>query len=132
MTMAKTMKAKALDALLDSRTITEAAQKAGISRKTLYEYMRNDPEFSQAFQAAQERLIFDRIEAISEDQQRALKTVCALMDDEKQPGAVRLRAAQTILETSEALRKCAAEIAAANTTAATDAEAMPVIVIRRP
>ena len=130
--MAKTLKTKALEALLDSRTLSEAAQKAGIARKTLYDYMRNDSEFAKAFQAAQERLILERIETIDHDQKRAMQTVFAIMDDQNQPGAVRLRAAQTILETSEALRKCAAEIAAANAaaTATKDENEMPTIVIR--
>lgn len=44
MSMSKDLKKdRALTALLESNTLTEAAEKAGISRKTLYNYIRNDP-----------------------------------------------------------------------------------------
>ena len=42
-------KQAALEALMQSSTLTEAAEKAGISRKTLYSYIRHDFEFSHAY-----------------------------------------------------------------------------------
>lgn len=116
----KQSKARALDALLDSATLTEAAEKAGISRKTLYSYMRDDIEFARAFKAAQERLTLERIEAVEADRQRATKAIFALMDDKTQPGAVRLKAAQIILETATAAQDKAAAITNRNVTANND------------
>lgn len=95
-------KAKALAALLDSTTLTEAAEKVGLNRQTIYRYMRDDPEFSRAYKEAQERIAFEQTETIIADRQRAKETIFAIMEDVKQPGAVRLKAAQSVLEASEA------------------------------
>lgn len=110
-------KARALDALLDSATFTEAAEKAGISRKTLYSYMRDDLEFARAFKAAQERLTLERISAIEAERKRATDIIFAIMDDATQPGAVRLKAAQTILEAATTAQAQAAAIIERNVTA---------------
>jgi len=95
-------KAKALAALLDSTTLTEAAEKAGLNRQTIYRYMRDDPEFSRAYKEAQERIAFEQAEAIIADRQRAKETIFAIMEDANQPGAVRLKVAQSVLQTSDA------------------------------
>lgn len=116
----KQNKARALDALLDSATITEAAEKAGISRKTLYSYMREDVEFARAYKAAQERLTLERMATVEADRQRATATIFSLMDDKTQPGAVRLKAAQTILEAATAAQQQAAAIASRNVSANSD------------
>lgn len=106
-------KQKALEALLDSRTLTEAAQKAGISRRTLYTYIRTDLKFATAYQAAQEQSVIDQLEAISDEKSRAKAVILSLMEDEEQPAAVRLKAAQSILDTADALQKASASIASA-------------------
>lgn len=116
-TKANANKARALDALLDSRTFTEAAEKAGIARKTLYSYLRDDVEFARAYKAAQERLTLERMEAIEADRQRAKAAIFAIMDDTKQPGAVRLKAAQSILEAVTAEQGKVDAITARNVTA---------------
>lgn len=110
-------RARALDALLDSRTFTEAAEKAGITRKTLYSYLRDDVEFARAYKAAQERLTLEHMEAIEADRQRAKAAIFAIMDDTKQPGAVRLKAAQSILEAVTAEQGKIDAITARNVTA---------------
>lgn len=125
--MSKAGKVKALNALLDSSTLSEAADKAGISRKTLYSYIRNDADFARAFQTAQERLTFECIDRIEADRQRATEAVFAIMDDVKQPGAVRLKAAQTILDHAEAFRQRMAMTI--QTMPRCD---MPTIIIERP
>ena len=43
-------KKKALEALLDSRSLTEAADKAGITRRTLYGYIHHEPDFAKAYE----------------------------------------------------------------------------------
>lgn len=116
-TKANANKARALDALLDSRTFTEAAEKAGIARKTLYSYLRDDVEFARAYKSAQERLTLERMETIEADRQRAKAAIFALMDDTTQPGAVRLKAAQSILEAVTAEQGKIDAIAARNVTA---------------
>ncbi len=51
-------KEKALTALLESATITEAAKKCGLSEKTLRRYLE-DAEFQKEFRAAR-RVIFEQ------------------------------------------------------------------------
>ena len=51
-------KEKALTALLESATITEAAKKCGLSEKTLRRYL-DDAEFQKEFRAAR-RVIFEQ------------------------------------------------------------------------
>lgn len=130
-------KVKALEALIDSKNMSEAAAKSGIARRTLYDYLQHDPEFAKAFKAVQDRMILDRLDAVEADRQRALSTVFALMDDKEQPGAVRLRAAQTVLEMGEAVAQAARIVAKDNLTALGITDDAPeeepvVIVIRRP
>lgn len=112
-------KGKALAALLDSNTFTEAAEKAGISRKTLYSYMRDDLDFAKAYKAAQERLTLEHLETIEADRQRAKNAIFAIMEDSKQPGTVRLKAAQSILDAATAAANKAEVIANSNVTANT-------------
>ena len=107
-------KQNALDALLDSNTFTEAAEKAGISRKTLYNYMRTDTDFAQAYREARERLTLERLDAIENERQRAKDTILAIMDDAAQSSAVRLRAAQTILDAGQTIEKAADTLIAEN------------------
>lgn len=109
-------KARALAALLDSRTLTEAAEKAGITRKTLYSYIRDDLDFATAYKAAQEQMQLERMEAVADDRQRAKDAIIAIMEDEGQPGAVRLKAAVSLLQAADAEREKGATIAAQNVT----------------
>lgn len=95
-------KARALAALLDSTTFTEAADKAGINRQTLYRYMRDDADFSRAYKETQERLILEQAETIAAERRRAKDTIFSIMEDAEQPAAVRLKAAQSVLEATQA------------------------------
>ena len=92
------MKARALAALLDSNTLTEAADKAEISRKTLYNYMRDDSDFANAYQAAQEQLAIEQMDALASDRERAKTTILNLMEDKEQSAAIRLKAAQSVFD----------------------------------
>lgn len=116
----KQNKARALDALLDSATLTEAAEKAGISRKTLYSYIRNDGDFARAYKEAQERLTLERIEDIKAERRKATDVILSLMNDQAQPGAVRLKAAQLILDSTSAAIEKAETITSRNVTANND------------
>lgn len=100
----------ALRALMDSRTLTEAAEKAGISRKTLYTYIRSDSDFAIAYQEAIEESITAAAESIESRAARATEVVESIMNDQEQPGALRLKAAQMILEDCDRKRERARSI----------------------
>lgn len=97
----KANKEKALAALLDARTFSEAATAAGLSRRTLFNYLHADGDFASAYR---EQLELRRIEAAEQaaaDMADAIRAVMDLMNDPMQPGAVRLKAAQTLIERAE-------------------------------
>ena len=107
-------KAAALAALLESSTLTEAAEKAGISRKTLYTYIREDFEFSKAYKSLREHEAISALERMEQQRERASGVLLSIMDDEEQPGMVRLKAAQAIMEAAAKQSSIAASIAAEN------------------
>ena len=83
-------------ALLDNGTIRAAAQAAGISERTLYDRM-NKGEFQALYKAAKADLIRAAVLNINRQLQAAIDTVVEVMQDPDNNAAVRLQAAQTIL-----------------------------------
>jgi len=110
--MADTAKQKALAALLDSSTLTEAAKKAGINRKTLYNYIHTDIDFARAYEEAQAQIVIAQLEDMSEARNQAREVITGIMQDEKQPAAIRLKAAQSVFSIAEAQQKRAEAITA--------------------
>lgn len=110
-------KARALAALMDSATFTEAAEKAGITRKTLYSYIRGDAEFAKAYMDAQDQIALEQLESIEERRHRAEETIFEIMEDKTQPGAVRLKAAQSLLGAIAGAQERAEKIANQSITA---------------
>ena len=87
----------ALAALLDSSSMTEAAEKAGISRRTMYGYLHNDVDFARAYDEARNRQAIAHMDALNARRERAQAVIMDLLEDTEQPAAIRLKAAQTIL-----------------------------------
>lgn len=96
-------KQAALAALAESATLTEAAEKAGISRRTLYGYIREDIDFSVAYKSLQEQATLRAYDAAAAQRAHASEVVEAIMDDAEQPGAVRLKAALSIIDKADKL-----------------------------
>ena len=107
-------KAAALAALMECDTFTEAAEKAGISRKTLYNYLTEDQEFATAHRAMQERRTLERADKAEANFDLAVKTVLELMEYGKAPPAVRLKAALSLMEATSADRDRCGELAQRN------------------
>ena len=83
-------------ALLDHGTIRAAAKAAGISERTLYDRM-NRGEFQALYKSAKADLIRAAVLNINRQLQAAIDTVVEVMQDPDTNAAVRLQAAQTIL-----------------------------------
>lgn len=96
-------KQAALAALAESSTLTEAADKAGISRRTLYGYIREDIDFSVAYKSLQEQATLRAYDAAAARRDHASEVVEAIMDDVEQPGAVRFKAALSIIDKADKL-----------------------------
>lgn len=108
-------KALALSALMECDTFTEAAEKAGISRRTLYSYLSEDEAFARAHRAMQERRTLERAELVEQNFQRAMQTVVQLMEDQQNtPCAVRLKAALSLMELAQTEHERAGVLAQKN------------------
>lgn len=83
-------------ALLNNGTLRAAAAAVGISERTLYDRMNNG-DFQALYKAAKADLIRAAVFNINNQLQAAIDTVVAVMQDENNNAAVRLQAAQTIL-----------------------------------
>lgn len=109
--------AAALAALAESSTLTEAAERAGISRRTLYGYIRNDMEFSVAYKSLQEQATLRAYEEAAARRAHASAIVESIMDDATQPSAVRLKAALSIIDKADKLEGEALKLAASHVQA---------------
>lgn len=110
----------ALAALMDSSTLTEAAEKAGISRRTLYNYLHNDIEFARAYDEIRDRQAVDFMDDLNDRRRRAHAVIMELLEDAEQPAAIRLKAAQAILEAAAEQNRIVGSIASENIRANKD------------
>lgn len=83
-------------ALLANRTIKAAAAAVGISERALYDRM-NHGEFQALYKAAKADLVRATVFNLTDQLQAAINTVVDVMQNEENNAAVRLQAAQTIL-----------------------------------
>lgn len=84
-------------ALLQHGTVREAAAAIGIAPRTIYDRMRNSHDFRGEYAEAKASLVRKAVFSINEKLGAAIDTVCNIMQDEEVNAAVRLQAAQTIL-----------------------------------
>ena len=102
-------KERALAAMLECNTLTEAADKAQITRKTLYNYIRNDEDFGAAYRAARDQIALEQMDTLNNGKERATMLLLELMDDTEQPASLRIKAAQTILTAATKQHEIATE-----------------------
>lgn len=86
-------------ALLANGTLRAAAEAVGISERTVYDRMNNG-EFQALYKAAKADLIRGAVFNINQQLQGAIDTIVTIMNDPETNSAVRLQAAQTILNTA--------------------------------
>ena len=96
----KTIKAadkqKALAALLDTSTFTAAAEQAGLSRRTLYSYLRDDKDFAMSYKQQRQLRELEAAERAAALHQDALDAIRDVMVN-GESGMVRLKAAERLL-----------------------------------
>ena len=83
-------------ALLQHGTIKDAAAAAGTTPRTIYDRM-NDREFRAEYMEAKNDIIRKAVFTINEKLSAAIDTVADIMTDKDNNPAIRLQAAQTIL-----------------------------------
>lgn len=95
-------------ALLQHGTLREAAQAAGVSPRTIYDRM-NDREFSAEYMAAKNDIMRSAVFKMNESLSAAVDAITDIMNDPKNNAAVRLQAAQTLLNNAGKYTKCLAD-----------------------
>ena len=83
-------------ALMNNGTIKDAATAVGISERTLYDRMNNG-SFKEQYQSAKADLVRKAVYELNKQIGTAVNTVVEIMNDSTVNPAIRLQAAQTIL-----------------------------------
>lgn len=90
---------RALSALLTSKTKLDAAEKAGITDRTMRRYFEN-PEFCQRYREAFAGVVQDATRRAQQLLEPALSTLQTVMEDEEIPAQARITAAKSIIDYS--------------------------------
>ena len=89
--------AQVIAALAQGRTVTAAAQDAGLHRNTIYNWF-HDPAFQTAADEAQREYTAILSDGMRDLAALAVETLRSLLEDPKTPPAVRLRTALAVLQ----------------------------------
>ncbi|MCL2608825.1 MAG: helix-turn-helix domain-containing protein [Treponema sp.] len=100
----------ALAALMTAGTFTEAAEIAGVSRKTLYNYIHGDMSFVTAYRDLRRAQMREAAEKVRGLEDKATDFMSGLIDDDRAPPQVRLAAAVKLLELADRYRSIEAQI----------------------
>lgn len=88
---------KALEALLTQPTKEAAAKQAGITSRTLREYLAN-PEFQEAYKKAFGQLVTDATRQVQKSLSPAISALDSIVKDENESAGSRISAARSLLE----------------------------------
>ncbi|MBQ2152514.1 MAG: hypothetical protein II440_03625 [Clostridia bacterium] len=87
-------------ALISSGTITQAAAQLNISTRTIYDRM-TQKDFKAAYSAAKSDILRKAVLKLNTRLNEAIDTVSTIMNDKEVNAAVRLQAAQTLINTAD-------------------------------
>ena len=96
---------KAIVALLETRTVEEAAKRAGVAVRTLYRWLAQDEEFNARLRYTEDYLIGATVRRLLRLNEKATRVIEDILDDEEISDTVRLRAATVALEMTLKLRE---------------------------
>jgi AcrR family transcriptional regulator len=88
---------RAVSALINSNTIKEAAQAAGIGERTLYNWLQ-DKEFNEAYRQARSAVVQQALAQLQRVSSLAVTTLAAIMEDSEAPAGSRVSASKAVLE----------------------------------
>lgn len=86
-----------INALIQFGTVREAAENLGCKARTIYNRMNNDPEFIEDFNAAKKDITRKAVASFNNKISLAIDEIFSIMTDKNVNAAIRLQAAQTIL-----------------------------------
>jgi hypothetical protein len=101
----------ALDALIQADSITAAAETAGISRKTFYNYLNHDKGFVIAYRNLKREQLRETAGKVQAAADKATDFIAGLLDDKEAPYTTRLAAAVKLLDLAGTYRDIEAQIA---------------------
>jgi superfamily I DNA and/or RNA helicase len=87
-----------ITALLESRTMVDAADKAGIGRTTLYRWLRVDKNFRDEFRGVRRETMRHTTARLQEISKSAVEALLKIIVDPKTPSAARVSAIRTALD----------------------------------
>jgi hypothetical protein len=90
---------RAIAALLTEPTIGKAAQVAGISERTMYNWL-SLPDFEAAYLMARRKAVQQAIARLQQVSTAAVAVLVGVMANEQAPAGTRVMAAKTVLEFS--------------------------------
>lgn len=97
-------------ALLQHGSMKKAADAAGVSVRTIYDRFRSDNEFRGMYSEAKTEIFRKALIEVNNHLSGAISNVADIMSDKKNNAAVRLQAAQTIINNvhklGEHLKEC--------------------------
>lgn len=91
-------KAKALEALVTSRTLAEASQKSGVSERSLYSWLRDDSDFRGIYDRMRSESLQMVSDKVSQKVMDAIEVLVKIMQDPNISPSVRVRSAGIILD----------------------------------
>lgn len=95
----------ALRALLETRTVAEAAERCAVTERTVYNYL-SEPAFRQELNRREGLRIFQTTQGLLGLNEEAVEALASLLKNPYQRGATNLRlTAQAILNTTVKLRE---------------------------
>lgn len=95
---------KALAALLEGKSVSQAAKRAGVARSTVYGWLRQD-DFVAQLRAGEGRLLDGAVRRLLVLQDAAIGTLEAILGNPDASNATRLRAAALVLDVTIRLRE---------------------------
>ncbi|MGA2400970.1 MAG: hypothetical protein ABSG91_04595 [Syntrophobacteraceae bacterium] len=91
-------KTRALSALLSCKSVEEAAQQAGVSKTTLFRWLREDEEFQSEYTKAGSQLMEEVLRQLQQICTGAVETLADVMADGEATASSRVTAARATLE----------------------------------
>lgn len=88
---------KAIAALLSSATLGAAADKVGVSERTMFRWL-NDPTFDAAYRASRRHAVRQAVAQLQRHSSTAVAVMLSIMADRSAPSSTRLTAAAKIVE----------------------------------
>lgn len=88
---------RALEALLNSRTRSEAAKLAGVAESTMRRYLHED-DFRREYESRQGEILDDAVSNAKRTLSQSLETLSNIMDDREVAPSVRMSAARSLFD----------------------------------